>query len=255
MGGGVRVKGGHPNVGGRGKNGGSPKWRGWRKWGRNSEMGGMGEKGRPQKWGEYTKGGGTRSGGVGEKGGTQEMGGMQKSRGSLEVGGWGKGGFPKNGGDGKKRGTWRGGQEIVWGGDLGGWEEREVPKWSLPPQINSTVTLPGLPPPVSSSDDVKPPLGLRPVPCHPHGATGKRLCAICGDRSSGTGQGTWGHGGDMRTQGGHGCLPSAGTGPRVWDIGTRRETLGSGCASSVGTDSPVGYMEGTQGGHGDMGVT
>ncbi|XP_065510874.1 retinoic acid receptor RXR-beta [Caloenas nicobarica] len=53
------------------------------------------------------------------------------------------------------------------------------------PQINSTVTLPGLPPPVSSSDDVKPPLGLRPVPCHPHGATGKRLCAICGDRSSG----------------------------------------------------------------------
>ncbi|XP_071657098.1 retinoic acid receptor RXR-beta isoform X2 [Patagioenas fasciata] len=53
------------------------------------------------------------------------------------------------------------------------------------PQINSTVTLPGLPPPVSSSDDVKPPLGLRPVPCHPHGGTGKRLCAICGDRSSG----------------------------------------------------------------------
>uniref|UniRef100_A0A8B9Q7V6 Retinoid X receptor beta n=1 Tax=Apteryx owenii TaxID=8824 RepID=A0A8B9Q7V6_APTOW len=53
--------------------------------------------------------------------------------------------------------------------------------------INSTVNLSGLHS-VSSSDDVKPPLGLRPVSCHPHGAgggSGKRLCAICGDRSSG----------------------------------------------------------------------
>ncbi|KAM8793783.1 retinoic acid receptor RXR-beta [Eudromia elegans] len=47
------------------------------------------------------------------------------------------------------------------------------------PHINST----GLHP-VSSSEDVKPPLGLRGPPCPPHGA-GKRLCAICGDRSSG----------------------------------------------------------------------
>ncbi|XP_069739086.1 retinoic acid receptor RXR-beta [Phaenicophaeus curvirostris] len=54
------------------------------------------------------------------------------------------------------------------------------------PQINSTVNLSGLHP-VSSSDDVKPPLGLRAVACHPHGppGAGKRLCAICGDRSSG----------------------------------------------------------------------
>ncbi|KAF1413305.1 Retinoic acid receptor RXR-beta-A, partial [Spheniscus magellanicus] len=54
------------------------------------------------------------------------------------------------------------------------------------PQINSTVNLSGLHP-VSSSDDVKPPLGIRAVPCHPHGpgGAGKRLCAICGDRSSG----------------------------------------------------------------------
>ncbi|XP_054039756.1 retinoic acid receptor RXR-beta isoform X3 [Rissa tridactyla] len=54
------------------------------------------------------------------------------------------------------------------------------------PQINSTVNLSGLHP-VSSSDDVKPPLGIRAVPCHPHGpgVAGKRLCAICGDRSSG----------------------------------------------------------------------
>nr|XP_008122539.2 PREDICTED: retinoic acid receptor RXR-alpha-B [Anolis carolinensis] len=54
------------------------------------------------------------------------------------------------------------------------------------PQINSTVNLSGLHS-VSSSDDVKPPLGMRVVPGHPHGALmpGKRLCAICGDRSSG----------------------------------------------------------------------
>ncbi|NWV82597.1 RXRBA protein, partial [Dasyornis broadbenti] len=52
------------------------------------------------------------------------------------------------------------------------------------PQINSTVPLSGLPP-VSSSDDVKPPPGIRGAPaCPPHGP-GKRLCAICGDRSSG----------------------------------------------------------------------
>ncbi|XP_034963622.1 retinoic acid receptor RXR-beta isoform X1 [Zootoca vivipara] len=54
------------------------------------------------------------------------------------------------------------------------------------PQINSTVNLSGLHS-VSSSDDVKPPLGMRVVAGHPHGAMmpGKRLCAICGDRSSG----------------------------------------------------------------------
>lgn len=39
---------------------------------------------------------------------------------------------------------------------------------------------------VSSSDDIKPPLGLRPPHGPPHGPPpGKRLCAICGDRSSG----------------------------------------------------------------------
>ncbi|XP_025069744.1 retinoic acid receptor RXR-beta [Alligator sinensis] len=56
----------------------------------------------------------------------------------------------------------------------------------FPAQINSTVNLSGLHS-VSSSDDVKPPLGMRGVPCHPHGGMmpGKRLCAICGDRSSG----------------------------------------------------------------------
>ncbi|XP_068854949.1 retinoic acid receptor RXR-beta-like, partial [Aphelocoma coerulescens] len=52
------------------------------------------------------------------------------------------------------------------------------------PQINSTVPLSALPP-GSGSEDVKPPLGIRGPPgCAPHGA-GKRLCAICGDRSSG----------------------------------------------------------------------
>uniref|UniRef100_A0A8C9X8D0 Retinoid X receptor beta n=1 Tax=Sander lucioperca TaxID=283035 RepID=A0A8C9X8D0_SANLU len=40
---------------------------------------------------------------------------------------------------------------------------------------------------VSSSDDVKPPLGLKQLSCHSPGPmlSQKRLCAICGDRSSG----------------------------------------------------------------------
>lgn len=57
---------------------------------------------------------------------------------------------------------------------------------ALPFQINSTVNLSGLHS-VSSSDDVKPPLGMRVMSGHGHGNVmpGKRLCAICGDRSSG----------------------------------------------------------------------
>lgn len=64
-------------------------------------------------------------------------------------------------------------------------------KFLCHPQINSTVNLSGLRS-VSSSDDVKPPVGVRAGPGHPHGGMvpGKRLCAICGDRSSGT----WGRG-------------------------------------------------------------
>ncbi|XP_069602414.1 retinoic acid receptor RXR-beta isoform X9 [Ranitomeya imitator] len=52
--------------------------------------------------------------------------------------------------------------------------------------INSTVNLSGLHS-VGSSEDVKPPLGMRVMAGHPNGggASGKRLCAICGDRSSG----------------------------------------------------------------------
>nr|XP_021403355.1 retinoic acid receptor RXR-beta [Lonchura striata domestica] len=51
------------------------------------------------------------------------------------------------------------------------------------PQINSAVPL--ALPPGGAAEDVKPPLGIRgPPPCAPHGP-GKRLCAICGDRSSG----------------------------------------------------------------------
>ncbi|MBN3300900.1 RXRBA protein, partial [Amia calva] len=55
------------------------------------------------------------------------------------------------------------------------------------PQINSTVSLSGLHA-VSSSDDVKPPFGLKPMSAHSPGGpmlSQKRLCAICGDRSSG----------------------------------------------------------------------
>uniref|UniRef100_A0A671XDD3 Retinoic acid receptor RXR n=1 Tax=Sparus aurata TaxID=8175 RepID=A0A671XDD3_SPAAU len=54
------------------------------------------------------------------------------------------------------------------------------------PQINSTVSMSGLHA-VSSSDDVKPPLGLKQLSSHSPGPmlSQKRLCAICGDRSSG----------------------------------------------------------------------
>lgn len=55
-----------------------------------------------------------------------------------------------------------------------------------PLQINSTVSMSGLHA-VSSSDDVKPPFGLKPLGGHSPGpmVSQKRLCAICGDRSSG----------------------------------------------------------------------
>ncbi|XP_061122571.1 retinoic acid receptor RXR-beta-A isoform X1 [Syngnathus typhle] len=53
------------------------------------------------------------------------------------------------------------------------------------PQINSTVSMSGLHT-VSSSDDVKPPIGLK-LSAHSPGPmlSQKRLCSICGDRSSG----------------------------------------------------------------------
>ncbi|XP_031442277.1 retinoic acid receptor RXR-beta-A isoform X5 [Clupea harengus] len=55
------------------------------------------------------------------------------------------------------------------------------------PQINSTVSMSGLHA-VSSSDDVKPPFGLKSLSANSPGGpmlSQKRLCAICGDRSSG----------------------------------------------------------------------
>ncbi|XP_010783423.1 retinoic acid receptor RXR-beta-A [Notothenia coriiceps] len=54
------------------------------------------------------------------------------------------------------------------------------------PQINSTVSMSGLHA-VSSSDDVKPPFGLNQMSPQSPGPmlSQKRLCAICGDRSSG----------------------------------------------------------------------
>ncbi|XP_066426291.1 retinoic acid receptor RXR-beta-like, partial [Molothrus aeneus] len=49
----------------------------------------------------------------------------------------------------------------------------------LPPAVGLAL------PPGGGPEDVKPPLGIRGGQnCNPHGA-GKRLCAICGDRSSG----------------------------------------------------------------------
>lgn len=40
---------------------------------------------------------------------------------------------------------------------------------------------------ISSSEDIKPPFGLRPMPAHSPGLmlSQKRMCVICGDRSSG----------------------------------------------------------------------
>ncbi|KAM6959451.1 retinoic acid receptor RXR-beta-A isoform 1-T1 [Aplochiton taeniatus] len=54
------------------------------------------------------------------------------------------------------------------------------------PQINSTVSMSGLHA-VSSSDDVKPPFGIKQLSAHSPGPmmSQKRLCSICGDRSSG----------------------------------------------------------------------
>lgn len=56
---------------------------------------------------------------------------------------------------------------------------------AFPPQLSSPMN------PVSSSEDIKPPLGLNgvlKVPAHPSGNMAsftKHICAICGDRSSG----------------------------------------------------------------------
>lgn len=56
---------------------------------------------------------------------------------------------------------------------------------TFPPQLSSPMN------PVSSSEDIKPPLGLNgvlKVPAHPSGNMAsftKHICAICGDRSSG----------------------------------------------------------------------
>ncbi|XP_065102068.1 retinoic acid receptor RXR-beta-B isoform X2 [Paramisgurnus dabryanus] len=52
------------------------------------------------------------------------------------------------------------------------------------PQINSSMSVSGLHA-VSSSDDVKPPFGLKSVGGSGPMLSQKRMCAICGDRSSG----------------------------------------------------------------------
>lgn len=53
-------------------------------------------------------------------------------------------------------------------------------------QISSSASISGMHS-ISSSEDIKPPFGLRPMPPHSPGAmlSQKRLCVICGDRSSG----------------------------------------------------------------------
>uniref|UniRef100_A0A3Q1HTY3 Retinoic acid receptor RXR n=1 Tax=Anabas testudineus TaxID=64144 RepID=A0A3Q1HTY3_ANATE len=53
-------------------------------------------------------------------------------------------------------------------------------------QISSSASISGMHS-ISSSEDIKPPFGLRPMPPHSPGSvlSQKRLCVICGDRSSG----------------------------------------------------------------------
>ncbi|KAG7242142.1 hypothetical protein INR49_024188 [Caranx melampygus] len=71
------------------------------------------------------------------------------------------------------------------------------PSWDLDPSatvsacfilytISSSAPISGMHS-ISSSEDVKPPFGLRPMPAHSPGImlSQKRLCVICGDRSSG----------------------------------------------------------------------
>lgn len=73
--------------------------------------------------------------------------------------------------------------------------------------------------PVSSSEDIKPPLGLNgvlKVPAHPSGNMAsftKHICAICGDRSSGRPRG---HSGDGRAPGQQGAARSSE--PRTRDL-------------------------------------
>lgn len=62
-----------------------------------------------------------------------------------------------------------------------------LPSSSCHPQMNSMNS-------VSSSEDIKPPLGLQPLgninyQCPSPGGMSKHICAICGDRSSGN---VWG---------------------------------------------------------------
>ncbi|XP_028983842.1 retinoic acid receptor RXR-beta-B isoform X2 [Betta splendens] len=53
-------------------------------------------------------------------------------------------------------------------------------------QISSSASISGMHS-INSSEDIKPPFGLRPMPPHSPGAmlSQKRMCVICGDRSSG----------------------------------------------------------------------
>lgn len=83
------------------------------------------------------------------------------------------------------------------------------------PQLNSPMN------PVSSSEDIKPPLGLNgvlKVPAHPSGNMAsftKHICAICGDRSSGRPQGAAGQQ-DPRAGCWGGLLEGGLWGPRAW---------------------------------------
>lgn len=89
----------------------------------------------------------------------------------------------------------------------------------VPPQLNSPMNS------VTSTEDIKPPLGLNgvlKVPAHPSGTMAsftKHICAICGDRSSGEagtcpgrGLGHWARGCGGTARAGIGSLAPGSTG-------------------------------------------
>lgn len=99
-------------------------------------------------------------------------------------------------------------------------------------QINSTVSLPGggAGPP----EDVKPPvLGVRGLHCPPPPGgpgAGKRLCAICGDRSSGMGLSA-----GAEEESAYGMFTMPVGFPRVSEAGQSKEARGTfRCISDTG---------------------
>lgn len=123
------------------------------------------------------------------------------------------------------------GQALLWSGLSPAHPGSPLSTVLLSRQLNSPMN------PVSSSEDIKPPLGLNgvlKVPAHPSGTMAsftKHICAICGDRSSGKAGACPGRGSRRRVdamgergEGLHGSLQHS---ARRWGLSIRR---GAACA-------------------------